>query len=139
MVLTLSFFNVYVVNIIRDCFWFQIKDYDAVLDIELDSMDKFVLQCLAFYQVFNASSNIRCGHDNFTLLWNCYGVFGFLSINCCLISYKEKQITGISNLNICCYRHYHLSDLFVSPYDGHDLTCNLWIVAQAPSYYLLFS
>ena len=27
------------------------KDYDAALDLELDSMDKFVLQCLAFYQV----------------------------------------------------------------------------------------
>ncbi|KAF5191664.1 Suppressor of rps4-rld [Thalictrum thalictroides] len=27
-----------------------VKDYDAVLDMELDSMDKFVLQCLAFYQ-----------------------------------------------------------------------------------------
>lgn len=27
-----------------------VKDYDAVLDVELDSMDKFVLQCLAFYQ-----------------------------------------------------------------------------------------
>ncbi|RYQ80816.1 hypothetical protein Ahy_Scaffold1g106965 isoform A [Arachis hypogaea] len=27
-----------------------IKDYDAALDLELDSMDKFVLQCLAFYQ-----------------------------------------------------------------------------------------
>ncbi|XP_061351820.1 suppressor of RPS4-RLD 1-like isoform X3 [Gastrolobium bilobum] len=27
-----------------------VKDYDAVLDLELDSMDKFVLQCLAFYQ-----------------------------------------------------------------------------------------
>ncbi|WVZ24465.1 hypothetical protein V8G54_003009 [Vigna mungo] len=28
-----------------------IKDYDAALDLELDSMDKFVLQCLAFYQI----------------------------------------------------------------------------------------
>ncbi|KAL5706914.1 Suppressor of RPS4-RLD 1 [Ranunculus cassubicifolius] len=27
-----------------------VKDYDTVLDLELDSMDKFVLQCLAFYQ-----------------------------------------------------------------------------------------
>ncbi|XP_020537233.1 suppressor of RPS4-RLD 1 isoform X2 [Jatropha curcas] len=27
-----------------------VKDYDATLDIELDSMEKFVLQCLAFYQ-----------------------------------------------------------------------------------------
>ena len=27
------------------------KDYDAALDLELDSMEKFVLQCLAFYQV----------------------------------------------------------------------------------------
>ncbi|GJN10543.1 hypothetical protein PR202_ga28644 [Eleusine coracana subsp. coracana] len=27
-----------------------IKDYDDVLDLELDSMDKFMLQCLAFYQ-----------------------------------------------------------------------------------------
>lgn len=27
-----------------------IKDYDAALDLELDSMEKFVLQCLAFYQ-----------------------------------------------------------------------------------------
>ncbi|KAG1347909.1 suppressor of RPS4-RLD 1 [Cocos nucifera] len=27
-----------------------VKDYDAVLDLELDSVDKFVLQCLAFYQ-----------------------------------------------------------------------------------------
>ncbi|KAL3039302.1 hypothetical protein AAZX31_01G178100 [Glycine max] len=27
-----------------------VKDYDAALDLELDSMDKFVLQCLAFYQ-----------------------------------------------------------------------------------------
>ncbi|CAD5169559.1 unnamed protein product [Musa acuminata subsp. malaccensis] len=27
-----------------------VKDYDAVLDLEHDSMDKFVLQCLAFYQ-----------------------------------------------------------------------------------------
>ncbi|TVU19671.1 hypothetical protein EJB05_35834 [Eragrostis curvula] len=27
-----------------------IKGYDDVLDLELDSMDKFVLQCLAFYQ-----------------------------------------------------------------------------------------
>ncbi|CAN1324635.1 Suppressor of RPS4-RLD 1 [Linum perenne] len=27
-----------------------VKDYDATLDVELDSMDKFVLQCLAFYQ-----------------------------------------------------------------------------------------
>jgi len=31
--------------------WSQVKDYDAALDLELDSMDKFVLQCLAFYQV----------------------------------------------------------------------------------------
>ena len=31
----------------------KIKDYDDVLDLELDSMDKFVLQCLAFYQVCN--------------------------------------------------------------------------------------
>lgn len=30
----------------------QVKDYDAALDLELDSMEKFVLQCLAFYQVF---------------------------------------------------------------------------------------
>lgn len=30
----------------------QIKDYDAALDLELDSMEKFVLQCLAFYQVW---------------------------------------------------------------------------------------
>ncbi|KAG9160326.1 hypothetical protein Leryth_022656 [Lithospermum erythrorhizon] len=27
-----------------------VKDYDAALDMELDSVDKFVLQCLAFYQ-----------------------------------------------------------------------------------------
>ncbi|KAK9749557.1 hypothetical protein RND81_02G134300 [Saponaria officinalis] len=27
-----------------------VKDYDAALDLELDSMDKFMLQCLAFYQ-----------------------------------------------------------------------------------------
>ncbi|KAL8124980.1 hypothetical protein AgCh_012596 [Apium graveolens] len=27
-----------------------VKDYDAALDMELESMDKFVLQCLAFYQ-----------------------------------------------------------------------------------------
>ncbi|XP_072951320.1 suppressor of RPS4-RLD 1 [Typha angustifolia] len=27
-----------------------VKDYDAVLDLELDSVDKFVLQCMAFYQ-----------------------------------------------------------------------------------------
>ncbi|KAL0017275.1 hypothetical protein SO802_004344 [Lithocarpus litseifolius] len=27
-----------------------VKDYDAALDFELDSMEKFVLQCLAFYQ-----------------------------------------------------------------------------------------
>ncbi|XP_065873083.1 suppressor of RPS4-RLD 1 [Euphorbia lathyris] len=27
-----------------------VKDYDATLDMELDSVDKFVLQCLAFYQ-----------------------------------------------------------------------------------------
>ncbi|XP_071739581.1 suppressor of RPS4-RLD 1 [Rutidosis leptorrhynchoides] len=27
-----------------------VKYYDAALDLELDSMDKFVLQCLAFYQ-----------------------------------------------------------------------------------------
>ncbi|KAK4799344.1 hypothetical protein SAY86_024709 [Trapa natans] len=27
-----------------------VSDYDAVLDLELDSVDKFVLQCLAFYQ-----------------------------------------------------------------------------------------
>ncbi|QCD91380.1 Ca2+/calmodulin-dependent protein kinase [Vigna unguiculata] len=27
-----------------------VKDYDAALDLELESMDKFVLQCLAFYQ-----------------------------------------------------------------------------------------
>lgn len=30
----------------------QVKDYDATLDLELDSVEKFVLQCLAFYQVF---------------------------------------------------------------------------------------
>lgn len=34
-------------------FSLKIKDYDDVLDLELDSMDKFVLQCLAFYQVHN--------------------------------------------------------------------------------------
>ena len=34
-------------------FFMKIKDYDDVLDLELDSMDKFVLQCLAFYQVCN--------------------------------------------------------------------------------------
>ncbi|BAT96089.1 hypothetical protein VIGAN_08297100 [Vigna angularis var. angularis] len=28
-----------------------VKDYDVALDLELDSMDKFVLQCLAFCQV----------------------------------------------------------------------------------------
>ncbi|KAL9241598.1 hypothetical protein vseg_015692 [Gypsophila vaccaria] len=27
-----------------------VKDYDAALDLELDSMEKFMLQCLAFYQ-----------------------------------------------------------------------------------------
>ncbi|XP_078430313.1 tetratricopeptide repeat (TPR)-like superfamily protein isoform X4 [Wolffia australiana] len=27
-----------------------VKDYDAVLDLELDSLGKFVLQCLSFYQ-----------------------------------------------------------------------------------------
>ncbi|KAK6923111.1 Tetratricopeptide repeat [Dillenia turbinata] len=27
-----------------------VKDYDAALDVELDSMEKFVLQCMAFYQ-----------------------------------------------------------------------------------------
>ncbi|RWR81440.1 suppressor of RPS4-RLD 1 [Cinnamomum micranthum f. kanehirae] len=27
-----------------------VKDYDAVLDLELDTMEKFVLQCMAFYQ-----------------------------------------------------------------------------------------
>ncbi|XP_023517940.1 suppressor of RPS4-RLD 1 [Cucurbita pepo subsp. pepo] len=27
-----------------------VKDYDATLDLDLDSMDKFMLQCLAFYQ-----------------------------------------------------------------------------------------
>ncbi|XP_059623972.1 suppressor of RPS4-RLD 1 isoform X1 [Cornus florida] len=27
-----------------------VKDYDAALDLELDSMEKFVFQCLAFYQ-----------------------------------------------------------------------------------------
>ncbi|KAM3286143.1 suppressor of RPS4-RLD 1 [Capsicum chacoense] len=27
-----------------------VKDYDSALDLELDSMEKFVLQCLAFYQ-----------------------------------------------------------------------------------------
>ncbi|KAL0377874.1 UNVERIFIED_CONTAM: Suppressor of RPS4-RLD 1 [Sesamum radiatum] len=30
----------------------QVKDYDAALDLELDSMEKFVLQCLAFYQEY---------------------------------------------------------------------------------------
>lgn len=30
----------------------QVKDYDAALDVELDSVDKFVIQCLAFYQVY---------------------------------------------------------------------------------------
>ncbi|GFP99524.1 suppressor of rps4-rld 1 [Phtheirospermum japonicum] len=29
---------------------YLVKDYDAALDLELDSMEKFVLQCLAFYQ-----------------------------------------------------------------------------------------
>ncbi|XP_038883616.1 suppressor of RPS4-RLD 1 [Benincasa hispida] len=29
---------------------FAVKDYDATLDLDLDSMEKFVLQCLAFYQ-----------------------------------------------------------------------------------------
>jgi hypothetical protein len=38
-------------------FYLKIKDYDEVLDLELDSMDKFVLQCLAFYQV---CSFFRC-------------------------------------------------------------------------------
>lgn len=36
-------------------FFVKIKDYDDVLDLELDSMDKFVLQCLAFYQVWKFS------------------------------------------------------------------------------------
>ncbi|XP_010531274.1 PREDICTED: suppressor of RPS4-RLD 1 [Tarenaya hassleriana] len=27
-----------------------VKDYDATVDVELDAMEKFVLQCLAFYQ-----------------------------------------------------------------------------------------
>lgn len=27
------------------------KDYDATVDVELDAVEKFVLQCLAFYQV----------------------------------------------------------------------------------------
>ncbi|CAL0313437.1 unnamed protein product [Lupinus luteus] len=38
-----------------------VKDYDAALDLELDSVDKFVLQCLAFYQkeiaLYTASKN----------------------------------------------------------------------------------
>lgn len=29
----------------------QVKDYDATVDVELDAVEKFVLQCLAFYQV----------------------------------------------------------------------------------------
>lgn len=33
-------------------FMIKVKDYDAALDLELDSMEKFVLQCLAFYQVW---------------------------------------------------------------------------------------
>lgn len=37
----------------------QVKDYDAALDLELDSMEKFVLQCLAFYQVSS------CQYDMF--------------------------------------------------------------------------
>ncbi|CAF2032728.1 hypothetical protein HID58_078803 [Brassica napus] len=28
-----------------------VKDYDATVDVELDAVEKFVLQCLAFYQV----------------------------------------------------------------------------------------
>ncbi|XP_031478846.1 suppressor of RPS4-RLD 1 [Nymphaea colorata] len=32
------------------CYGDAVKDYDCVLDLELDSIDKFVLQCMAFYQ-----------------------------------------------------------------------------------------
>ena len=32
-------------------FIWKVKDYGAAIDLELDSMDKFALQCLAFYQV----------------------------------------------------------------------------------------
>ncbi|KAL5556850.1 hypothetical protein UlMin_039086 [Ulmus minor] len=44
-----------------------IKDYDAALDLELDSMDKFVLQCLAFYQkeiaLYTASKILEEFHE----------------------------------------------------------------------------
>lgn len=39
-----------ILSYLVSCLW-QVKDYDATLDLDLDSMEKFMLQCLAFYQV----------------------------------------------------------------------------------------
>jgi hypothetical protein len=47
----LSLFFCFTLDVHIFFFPLKIKDYDDVLDLELDSMDKFVLQCLAFYQV----------------------------------------------------------------------------------------
>ncbi|KAF5957922.1 hypothetical protein HYC85_005147 [Camellia sinensis] len=44
------------------CKPFLVKDYDAALDLELDAMEKFVLQCLAFDQLYysDPSTKKRC-------------------------------------------------------------------------------
>jgi hypothetical protein len=55
----------------------KIKGYDDVLDLELDSMDKFVLQCLSFYQVCNLSPFNRGACSLFQKSKPCISVINF--------------------------------------------------------------
>ncbi|KAI5394165.1 hypothetical protein KIW84_061024 [Lathyrus oleraceus] len=61
-----------------------VKDYDAALDLELDSMDKFVLQCLAFYQkeiaLYTTSQICSChfiGYNRVSSYWSQFPSFKF--------------------------------------------------------------
>jgi len=75
--LDFCFFMVFIYFI---SFFVKIKDYDDVLDLELDSMDKFVLQCLSFYQVCNLSSFYRGACSLFQMSKPCISVINFKGI-----------------------------------------------------------
>ena len=73
----------------------QVKDYDAALDLELDSMEKFILQCLAFYQVIYCSARLISSDclTNFTFHLSITALL--LIYNCIHVTNKFKVITNV--------------------------------------------
>lgn len=112
----LFYYCMYFLNLFSSS-WHQIKDYDKALKLELDSMEKFVLQCLSFYQVWFELEYILLEMGvHLTLKGLCYQ---YLRLEICipfyypslLLSHNPIILLGIMLFFIVYFKKHILSKL----------------------------